>query len=379
MVTFMFFVPYFKGSVLIHTDVPYFPTLGLIGLNKFYFSGYDIMGSFDKSMLFAIFHSRYMEIQLANKLKRVSKQFLSHALEYQRKLRHVDMKTSCNNSAFSNAILRQIAEHSPHLSSVDNVEITGSGALECFESLMTMDNLTQLHFVCFKISDHTWSCLLKLPKLTSLAIEKLFINWDFDLDEFGSNSRRRKLTHLEIRSFDQFASFCDLQTLKSLYLTIWSQFYHHNDVGTICFGLQRCSNVETLKLNVPLNPIEYLTSLLTSVDLMKSLTNLMLECGFLKIKDWEKIPTKFHKNITKLFPMPIYGLNTLENLSQFRKSPNLHDLEYYDTPTVEPNAVFELLPTLQSLVKGNPFRSSTSCYDNKISVRFASLSKVIRT
>jgi len=213
------------------------------------------MGSFDKSMLFNIFHSRYMEIQLANKLKLVSKQFLSHALEYQRKLRHIDLKTLCNNQAFSNVILSQISEYSPYLSSVDNVEIIG-GELDCFESLMAMDNLTKLHFVCFKLSDHTWSCLLKLPKLTSLAIKKLFIDKEFDLVEFRSNSRRLKLTHLEIRDFDHFASLCELQCLKSLYLTIWPPEYEHNDVGTTCFALQLCSNVERLKLKVTLYPVE---------------------------------------------------------------------------------------------------------------------------
>jgi len=283
-----------------------------------------------------------------------------------------------NNKASCSTILNKISENSPKLCSISNVDIT-DGALDCFESLMTISNLTTLHFVYFKLSAHTFSCLLELPKLTSLAIKNLFVDEQLDLIEFGNNSvsRNLKLHHLDIREFDQFTSLCDVRCLKSLYLTFGSPRYSDSDLDTISFGLQRGANVQTLKLNVLLDSVERLKRLLTSVDLMNSLTSFTFEGGSTQKQDWEQFPAKFYNNVTKLHAyFPLHS-DHRENLSHFQQFPNLRHLVYY-CPAVESDVVFEQLPNLRSLVNRNSTREGAVCRHWDYAMGFSVLSKVVR-
>jgi len=88
----------------------------------------------------------------------------------------------------------------------------------------------------------------------------------------------------------------------------------HNDVGTICLVLQRCSKVETVKLKVTLCPVACLTSMLSSVDLTNSLTNFTLESGCLQMSGWSQILAKFYKMKTKLIAQPAYKESDQRNL-----------------------------------------------------------------
>jgi len=206
----------------------------------------------DLGTISCIFHSKYMDPLLANKLESVSKPFYTSAWLYKRGLKEIDLDILCNYYAFEEAVLRHYAAQCPKLESIVNIEVT-SRKIDCMDLLSTMTNLTKVHFVCFQLNDQTFTCLCTLPSLNDLSIDRMFV--DTETYDIGSERRfsgrpRLNLRRLAIGPFGEFSSLCNPQLLTSLSLTFSTLELSDKDVGTYCRNIRNCTKIQTLHLTV---------------------------------------------------------------------------------------------------------------------------------
>jgi len=119
--------------------------------------------------------------------------------------------------------------------------------------LSEMTTLTTLHFVSFQLNDRTFTYLLKLPNLSDLSIDKLFM----DNHVYGSNSDRKflgrprlNLKRLAIGQFGEFSAFCNLELLTSLSLTLAHFESYGANARIYLQNLRNCTKIQTIHLNI---------------------------------------------------------------------------------------------------------------------------------
>jgi len=307
-----------------------------------------------------IFHKKYMDIMLVNRLQTVSNDFYRCAQKYKRSLRQIDVNILCNNYAFEDLIVRQYAEWCPNLTSIRNVEIT-SGKVDCMETLSAMSNITKLHLISFQLSDFNFACLLKLP-ITDLSIDRLFFDEAFDLIRFKNDvgQPRMNLIRLQIKRFGEFHALCKWEQLTSLSLVVDIFDEEHNSVSTAYGNLRRCIKLKTLHLDLGSFFIQDIQACVQAISSLRDLVDFSLMMHY-----WpENLPdilNKFCRDVTKLTCSNDVGIEVCTPFANLRHLVS-HNLE------LDPYLVFGSLVNLQSLIieNVNSFMNNFYSYGYKI-------------
>jgi len=300
----------------------------------------------DAETLRRMFQSPSMDFALANRLKAVSRLFLALAEEFERKLTQVDLKTVCNNPVFQDAILRRILTRSPRLRSLQNVQVVGGGSLVLSETL-SLTNTVHLHFHVFKLDQHSFSCLLKLPKLRSLEIKCIYT--DSGLIDFEEDlaSPKLKLHHLKLQfAFVNFLAFCDPTELKSAELFVLLGI-ENVCVEEVCSYLLLCCKLQKLTITTThLCPAACLNRLYDVVRSMHNLTDFSLRSG---CDDWTLVSSKrLFKHLTTI---KLYSkLNLEDHMLLLGKCINLR-YAFYSPKAINASAIILKLKFPASVTK----------------------------
>jgi len=315
------------------------------------------MKHLDESIILQLFESPSMDYQLASRLKFLSSLFLFAFRKYERQVKHVNLKSVCNNFAFLNSVLHQISRSCPMVREVENLELT-TGEFDCSDVLSNFPYLMVLHFTSFKLNLSSFSCLLKIRNLRSLSIGRIFLDDDFNLGLFTSQDwpqPKLNLDHLEVNQFDEFSSLCDPNKLQSLSLSVqWlnsSTGDHPHDVTIFNENLKKCSAVEKLKINVGVYPVGCFNRLLGTVEQMPSVKEFNLEGGCARNQDWDFVSDTVFQHLTKLL-VNSHVFNKTENLRLLLKFEKLRHFCHFGS-FASPSVAFRNLPQLQTLQTGN--------------------------
>jgi len=311
---------------------------------------------FDNGIISVLFESRLMDLDLANHVSLVSRQFLSHARSFQLKLKHVDMKLVCHNVIFQHRVLSWLSSHSPNLQSIRNVKVMDDRLFKkpvtvCAETLTSMQHLTNVHFACFEMNLANLICLFDLPKLDILSIEKLTIADNFDVDRFDNRKDLPKLqlSQLKVDRFLKFASVCNAENLMSLSTSF--KISRGESVQGFCNRLKRCTSLQTLKIDkVKLDDGNIGTRLLMQqINALPNLVNLSIKGVH---TDWATTTgikqERLLQSLTEL-DANRQGFQSCASLVELQKFRNLRHLQF-DVLEFRPRRAFEMLPGLQSMV-----------------------------
>jgi len=289
-------------------------------------------------ILSILFASRHMDLQLACHLNGVSRQFAHHDQSLLSKVKHVDLRLVCKNYAFQARVLRCLVENLPNLESVRNVKAVGAEAHDILSALSKMPSLTSVHFTYLELSDVTVACLVEFSKLDSLSVDNRLIGTDYKFETF---ERQLHLEHVKVQDFRVFEQLCCSENLKSLCCD------RH---GCKIEGLQRFPNLQSLQLQqVCLKYADEIQLLVQEIGTLPSLTSISFDAY---APNWENVqpmtlPDRFLNNLTEL--KCGNGVFSRAMLSRLTRFPNLRRLEV-QAEGFEPQAVFELLPSLRTLV-----------------------------
>jgi len=301
------------------------------------------------TILSAVFASPHMDLELVKHLSPVSRQFLTHARHFHRKLKHLDLELVCSNVAFQDRVLGWMAEYSPNLQSIRNVD----GDERSLGMLSSMRSLTSLHFTRFTLSEATLACLHKLPVLESLSIDNL-LNGDM----FDESSRQINLDHapklslsrLKVKNFGKFDLICQPECLRSLSIgriNLYSVIRAENLPPPV---LQRCSNLRSLHVEMSNFQRQRILLLRQEIDALPALVDFSIK-GF-RSHYWRPMDPVTDQYIRESLTEMVYkdGIKVdAEMLGELSQFPNLRHLEMR-VSNLEPDKVFEVLPSLQSLI-----------------------------
>jgi len=288
------------------------------------------MTTLDAAILQTIFQQKFMDIILVKKLQTVSHCFYRCAQKYNRSLKQIDLNLLCNNYAFEDLIVREYVEWCPNMSSIRNVEIT-SGKVDCMETLSTMSYQTKLHLISLQLNDFNFSCLLNLPKLTDLLIDRLFIDETFDLIRFKNDvgQPRLSLARLQIKRFGEFHALCKWEQLAALSLSLESFDEGHNSISTALGNLRRCIKLKMLNLDLGQNFVQDIRACLQTVFSLRDLVDFTLMMYYWP-ENLPEILNKFCQNLTLLISDKDTDINVCTHF------PNLRHLVSHN-PELDPN------------------------------------------